>query len=76
MGSFVDALCGKYNSNTVRRDIEWAVNDSGQVYLRDRQDWAETRAKEIAAEKERERQNWIANHRQGTLGGDDADAAF
>jgi hypothetical protein len=58
------------NAQINRPDIEWAVNpDSGQIYLRDRLDWAARRTGEIEHRLELDRQRWIkAQRRAGALG--------
>ena len=52
------------NAGLQRDDIEWIRDGQGNLRLVDRQDWSERRTKEIAEERERERQryNWRQQH--------------
>jgi len=52
------------NANLKRKDIEWIVDGNGNLRLVDREDWSARRTKEIAEEREAERQryNWRLLH--------------
>lgn len=60
VSSYAQQLADRYNAALTRNDIEWAVNSSGGLYLRDREDWQAHHTKEIEREQERERRIWLA----------------
>ncbi len=60
--SYAQHMCDARNKAMTRRDIEWAVNSAGGMYLRDRAEWSAKRTATIHADAERERADW--KHRQ------------
>jgi hypothetical protein len=60
--SYSHALADRYNAARVRRDVEWAVDQAGGLYLRDAVGWSEMRTEKNNAQRERERRVWARNH--------------
>jgi len=55
-------LADAYNAELTRDDIEWAVGDGDQLYLRDRQTFTSQHTSDLARKAESDRQRW--KHRQ------------
>ena len=54
------AVCEHLNADLKREDIEWAVSDDGQLYLRDRYAYTERKSKWLKARFDRETQINVA----------------
>lgn len=59
-----EAWCAWRNSTMERRDIEWAVDQNGDLYLRDNPRWSDAnrQAENDRMEAERKRFNWRLQH--------------
>jgi hypothetical protein len=64
MNSPAEQLAAPYNASLRRTDVEWAVGNAGNVYLRDREGFTAGNTRAIAQRQERERQIWLANYRR------------
>lgn len=63
--SSLQAKCDAMNESLMARgrdDIEWIIDEGGSFQCVIRKEWSQKRAKEIAAQNERDRQVWL--HRQ------------
>ena len=60
--SYAQQMADARNANMKRPDIEWAVNNAGGLYLRDRDEWSAKHTATLHADAERERADW--KHRQ------------
>lgn len=51
-------LADAYNAELTRDDIEWAVGENDQIYLRDKQTFTSRHTRDLAEKAESERQRW------------------
>lgn len=56
---YVDDLCDAYNAKRARRDVEWFVDHSGSMRLRDAPGFEAANTRRIVEVRERERDEWL-----------------
>ena len=58
------AWCDWRNDQMSRNDCEWVLDGRGGCYLRDRNGWTEAHTRQMAEDRERQRERWIDRHRR------------
>lgn len=56
-------LLDAYNASLSRTDIEWALDDSGNLYLRDKANWTAAHTRSMDDRADRDRQEWQRRQR-------------
>lgn len=56
--TYAHDLARHRNENLNRQDIEWAVSEQGQLYLRDKPEWSARRTVELQRQSDDDRERW------------------
>jgi hypothetical protein len=60
---YVQDLCQAYNDNSLRDDVEWYVTEAGDIRIGTPDGFTARMTRDLKRGRERERQEWIRNHR-------------
>ena len=61
---YVYDLCDAYNAENKHDDAKWFVTEAGELRIGFPQAFTDDLTRKLAAQRERERQIWLANHRR------------